>query len=338
MSKVTIVVPTYNVEAYIEKCLNSLVDQTCNDYEILVINDGSKANEQPIIDRFVAKYPIVKSIVKENGGYGSVLNKALEVISSPYMMICDPDDYLYPHTVETLLKLMERNDVDMVIGAKTLVYSDNDEQVYDVSYNTKKFNIDDERVYNQTHEGFSNFFFIDPSPHAKLYKTETIANIKFPTKVSFTDNVLYFLALAKCKKVLFTRQPLAYYLIDRVGNTVTDVKLGVIKAHTIVFTAILDQVATYNNVPEVFYYRIFEGYKFIINDKLAKVKADKAELKTALDELYTVIEKLTPNKKLLLKYYRKYNDYLLFDQIKDHLLFTKTFSKLVYAYIIKKKI
>ncbi len=338
MSRVTIVVPTYNVEAYIKKCLDSLVNQTIEDFEVLVINDGSPANEQVIIDQYVKQYPFVKSIVKENGGYGSVLNKAIEVINTPYMMICDPDDYLYPHTVETLLKLMENNDVDLVIGAKTLVYSDNDEQLYDLSYDNHNFNIDDSKVYIKGKEGFNQFFFIEPSPHAKLYKTEFVRNIKFPTKVSYTDNVLYFLTLAQIKKVLFTNQPLAYYLINRVGNTRTDVKLSVINSWITVFKSILEQAHKFNNIPPIFYYRIFEGYKHVMNNKIDNVIATDTELQQKLDELYDVIKLLIPNRLKLLKYYNRHNHYGFVEQIKDYLLVCRLTSMPIYKKIVKRKL
>ena len=73
MSKVTIIVPIYNVEEYVAKCLDSLLRQTYSDYVIYAVNDGSPKNEQPIIDRYAAAYPEkVVAIRKENGGYGSV--------------------------------------------------------------------------------------------------------------------------------------------------------------------------------------------------------------------------------------------------------------------------
>ena len=78
MIKVSIIVPVYNVENYIDKCLTSLVNQTLKDIEILVVNDGSPDNSQKIIDKYVKKYPkIVKSFIKENGGQGSARNYAI---------------------------------------------------------------------------------------------------------------------------------------------------------------------------------------------------------------------------------------------------------------------
>ena len=83
MSKVTIIVPIYNVEEYVAKCLDSLLRQTYSDYVIYAVNDGSPKNEQPIIDRYAAAYPEkVVAIRKENGGYGSVLEMAIARLDS----------------------------------------------------------------------------------------------------------------------------------------------------------------------------------------------------------------------------------------------------------------
>ena len=102
MSKISIIVPTYNVEKYIAKCLDSLVIQDYDDYDVLVVNDGSPFNEQVIIDEYVKKYPnIIKSIVKENGGYGSVLELAISKSDAEYILVCDPDDYLTPNALST---------------------------------------------------------------------------------------------------------------------------------------------------------------------------------------------------------------------------------------------
>ena len=109
MSKVTIIVPIYNVEEYVAKCLDSLLRQTYSDYVIYAVNDGSPKNEQPIIDRYAAAYPEkVVAIRKENGGSGSVLEMAIARLDSEYFLVCDPDDYLADDALETLVGLFRQ--------------------------------------------------------------------------------------------------------------------------------------------------------------------------------------------------------------------------------------
>ena len=95
MIKVSIVVPVYNVYNYIEKCLTSLAKQTIDDYEVIVVNDGSPDKSQDIIDQFVIKYPtIFKSFVKKNGGLSDARNAGMAVATGDYILYLDSDDFI----------------------------------------------------------------------------------------------------------------------------------------------------------------------------------------------------------------------------------------------------
>lgn len=144
------------------------------------------------------------------------------------ILVCDPDDYLYSNVISTLLNLIESTNSDIAIGTKTLVYSDNNEKVYDKSFNDAYASLIDKHVYNEKDKEFDNLYFVDPSPHSKLYILSLLKETEFPHKVSFTDNILFFSALNDSKNVVYTKESLAYYLINREGNTMTDVKLTAI--------------------------------------------------------------------------------------------------------------
>ena len=93
--KVSVIVPVYNVEKFIDKCLNSLVKQSLKEIEIIVVNDGTKDNSQKIIDKYVKKYPDkIKSYIKENGGQGSARNYGLKKASGEYIGYVDSDDFV----------------------------------------------------------------------------------------------------------------------------------------------------------------------------------------------------------------------------------------------------
>lgn len=335
MKKITVVIPVYNVEEYIRKCLDSLICQDYDNFEVLVINDGSPANEQVIIDEYVKKYSFIHSIKKENGGYGSALQLAIKEIKTPFMLVCDPDDYLYPNTLGKLSLLQEINDSDITIGAKTLIYSDNNEEKYDKSFNDNYCNIVDEKCYLRNSKDFNDLYFIDPSPHSKLYRLSLLKELNFPLKTSFTDNILFFGALNRSKKAVYTKEPLAYYLINRVGNTMSDIKPKAIDDEIKVLHSNIEQN---HNAPDIFYYRMFEAYKFLINDKVNHLAGTKEDKKEKLMNLYLIIDDLKPYKKIIFKYYKEYNKYPIIEKIKDHLLFNKLLSKLIYKNIVNKKI
>ena len=349
MAKVSIIVPTYNVEQYIRKCLDSLVNQTSKDFVAYIINDGSPANEYAIANEYAEKYDFIKSIKKENGGYGSVLNYAFEMIDTPYALICDPDDYLVDHAIEHLLNLMENSHADMVVASKNLIYSDNSEVVYDCSYNNKMVTLKDKKVYTRDANDFSDLYFLDPSPHSKLYKTELAKKVKFPLKVSFTDNLLFFICLNQAQSVVYSNEAIAYYLINREGNTSTDVKPQVIDYWLKVQTEILNQSKEINNIPDIFYYRMFETFKFVFN-MIDRVHADKTVLKEKLSSTYSIFEPLQAHKDVIEAYYTKMattsgrersNDLKLItsdNQSFFNVLVNRKLNRLVYGNGLKAKI
>ena len=113
--KVSIIVPVYNVEKYIKKCLDSLVHQTLSDIEIIVVNDGSPDNSELIINQYLKKYSNIKYFKKENGGQGSARNFGLSKAIGKYIMFVDSDDYVDITMAEKMYNSAIANNSDMVI-------------------------------------------------------------------------------------------------------------------------------------------------------------------------------------------------------------------------------
>ena len=114
MPKVSMIVPVYNVEKYIGKCLESIVNQTFKNIEIIVVNDGSTDNSQEIINEYEKKYPnLLKSYEKENGGLSDARNYGLEKANGDYICFVDSDDFLAIDLLEKLEKYMTL-DIDMI--------------------------------------------------------------------------------------------------------------------------------------------------------------------------------------------------------------------------------
>ena len=121
------IVPVYNVEKYLEKCLDSLLAQTYKDFEILVVNDGSPDNSQSIIERYSEKYPdVVKGYIKENGGLSDARNYGIERASGDYIVFVDSDDYVAADMLEKLKAVIDEDQPD-VIGFDFVAVDDNGE-------------------------------------------------------------------------------------------------------------------------------------------------------------------------------------------------------------------
>lgn len=117
MAKVTVIIPVYNSEKYIGKCLDSILKQTYKDFEILIINDGSKDNSKNVIDEYVQKYPeVIKAIHQENMGVSKTRNKAIKLVNTKYIMFMDNDDFIDEDYIEVLISNAQQKDQDVVIS------------------------------------------------------------------------------------------------------------------------------------------------------------------------------------------------------------------------------
>ncbi len=117
MEKVSIIIPVYNSEKYIGKCLDSILAQTYHNYEIIIVNDGSKDKSQEIIDRYKLKYPDkIISIEQENKGVSVTRNESIYRATGKYLMFIDNDDFIDENYVETYISIAEQGNYDAVIG------------------------------------------------------------------------------------------------------------------------------------------------------------------------------------------------------------------------------
>lgn len=168
MIKVSVIVPVYGVENYLRKCLDSLVNQTLKDIEIIVVNDGSPDNSQVIIDEFVKKYPfLVKAFIKENGGLSSARNYGLKFAVGEYLSFVDSDDWLDLYALEEMHNKAKIDNSDVVICDMVSHYDN-----YDVYKNCTKFN---------------SVFEVTPSACNKIFKRDVVNDIRFLSGLWYED-------------------------------------------------------------------------------------------------------------------------------------------------------
>ena len=335
MKKISVIVPIYNVEKYLRKCFDSLLEQTFKDFEVLAVNDGSPDNSIEIIKEYANKYPeVIKMIDKPNGGYGSVLQMAIARMETEYFLVCDPDDYLANDALEHLYNLANISNADIVIGAKNYIYNDNTRVDYDSAYNKAYVILKNNYVYKKHNEEFKDLLFIDPSPHSKLYRRTMAESIQFPCKVGYTDNLLFYISLLNAQRVVYTDKACAYYLVDRPGNSMGDISPKAFDANILVFKEIVRQAEGLKPL-DMFYYRMFESYKFILLSSRRMV-VTKIELHERLNNLYSFIEVLIPHRKAIMNEYKHYTKAKIVEQFKDRMLLDPKFSKKTFDKIANK--
>ena len=114
MAKVSIIIPTYNVEEYLEECLESVVRQTLSDIEIVCVNDGSTDSSLEILKRYAERDERIIIVDQPNGGYGKAMNAGMDRATGEYIGIVEPDDYVGLEMYEDLYKVAKENDLDFV--------------------------------------------------------------------------------------------------------------------------------------------------------------------------------------------------------------------------------
>ena len=206
---ISIIVPVYNGERYIFKCLNSLLNQTLKEIEIIVVNDGSSDRTIEILRKLAKKDFRIKIInYKKNQGCSKARNIGIRVAKGKYLSFIDSDDYIDKDYYKVLYKSIEKNEADLVVcGIKEI---ENNKLLREVTVRDYKTLLDfacDENIF-----GF---------PVNKLYKKEIIAqnNIIFPEKISLSEDLVFnFRYLLKIKKVV-SEKTIFYYYIKHSTNT-----------------------------------------------------------------------------------------------------------------------
>lgn len=213
----SIIIPTYNMENYLRRCLDSLIVSV--EYmpclEVLVINDGSKDSSSIIAHDYEKTYPqIFRVIDKDNGNYGSCINCGLKEISGKYVKILDADDYFATDSLEDHLRFLNLTDADLVLTCYVKEYlNGKQKKVY-------KFSLDKD-VYYHFEDICTSDGIIDAQMHAITYKTINLRNLKYHQTegISYTDQEWIFIPMTAVKDVTYQPIVLYHYLIGREGQT-----------------------------------------------------------------------------------------------------------------------
>ena len=198
--KVSVIVPVYNVEKYLEKCLDSLVNQDFSDYEIIIVNDGSLDKSDKIIGKYVDRYSNIKAFNKENGGLSSARNYGLQYASGEYISFVDSDDYVERNFLKVMYKKALEDKSDIVVCEFNYVY-DNGDIVR--SYSNLDYTTDPSRKYLLT----------PPMAPIRLIKKDLLEKIRFQEGIFYEDLQLCPKLVLYTKKISFVNDALYNYLM-----------------------------------------------------------------------------------------------------------------------------
>lgn len=204
--KVSVIVPVYNVEAYLEKCLDSLAKQTLKEIEVIVVNDGSPDNSQKIIDKFEKKYPTIKGYTKTNGGVSSARNYGIALATGEYIAFVDGDDYVEYDMYEKMYQKAKQGNYDIVACDLNYVYEDG--SIKRVSSKIEKDTTNIKKTYVNMY----------PCVWNKIYKKSLFNNnILFKEGVWFEDVDFLYKIFPYVKTIGVIKEPLNQY-VQRSGS------------------------------------------------------------------------------------------------------------------------
>ena len=210
---ISIIVPVYNVEKYLNRCIDSILNQTFTDFELILIDDGSPDNCGVICDEYAKKDKRIKVIHKENGGLSSARNRGLDVAKGNYIGFVDSDDYININMYECLYNAIIKNNSDISIC--------NFMRVKEERVNTERNNI--EKEYNYTNleyieELYKGNHVVTPAWN-KLYKKNIFNNIRYPIGRIYEDAFIIHEILYNIKKITYIDSYLYYYYLSE--NSIT---------------------------------------------------------------------------------------------------------------------
>lgn len=214
---ISVIIPVYGVEKYIAQCLDSIINQTYKNLEVIVVNDGTKDRSAEIAKEYATKDSRIKVYDFQNGGLSVARNRGLEIATGEYISYLDSDDWLDTKMYETLLETAMKNEADMV---KCGIIETNGVAEEKITFKDVKI------INNDQHKAFKNYFkgILWTLAWNGLYKKELAKKVKFPDNVVHEDNYSSGMFLYLAKKVIAMPFCLNYYRVNDAGISKGGVK------------------------------------------------------------------------------------------------------------------
>ena len=197
MAEISVIIPVYNVEKYLHRCLDCLLNQTFHDWTAICVDDGSSDNSGKILDEYAKKDKRFVVIHKENGGVSNARNIALAKVKTPYVMFCDSDDCIHPQAMEIIYNLAIQKNTD-IISFKYL-HGDSGTDIpnwFNKKYDVRKIKtkITDNLILWATNhdKGIKSWYVQQGTIWLHLFKCDFINNIKFLEDISVLEDYIFW--------------------------------------------------------------------------------------------------------------------------------------------------
>ena len=295
--KVSVIIPVYNVEKYLRRCLDSVVNQTYKDVEVILVNDGSPDNSKEICEEYVAKYSNIQLINQKNAGLGAARNTGLQYITGDAVTFVDSDDWLELDAIEYYVASMKKSDADIVVTKMIR------KKEYFSNEGTDGATIKEE-VLNQ--EQFAKKYFkidgnnIEYYACAKLYKREIAREVKYPVGLFAEDVPAAFGYIIRSQKIFYSTKVTYNYFFNDNSLTAkfTDKDFDLEK----IWDLVVEEAKVYGNEDYILYAKV-NRYRIDFN-LLCRIalSENKSDIEKYSQEIVVLLGKVKENKKILLEY------------------------------------
>lgn len=317
--KVTIIMPIYNTGKYIKRCLDSIMRQSYENFELVIVNDGSTDNSEEIINEYINNYKDkIKYYYKENEGVAIARNYGLDKAEGDYITFIDSDDYVDENMIEKMVNKALSYDYDLTICDLLYVYE-------------KKTIVGDSNIYedlNNKEQIKNNMVNIIPAMCGKLIKRELFNNLRFKENIYYEDVEIYFRMYPKIDKIGILNEGLYFYIQreDSITYTYNERLYDIVN--------IWDDIIKYykkNNIYDMYKeeleFTVVRYYYATFIKRLAKTK-EKKQFKKGVDFVIRKLKKEFPNykknyylkkftpKNIYLKYFNKFVANIIFIIVK----------------------
>lgn len=219
MPSISIVMPVYDCEDYLEETLNCVFDQTFGDFELICVDDGSADASLDILKEFASNEPRLKIISQENNGSGAARNRGLSQSSGEYLFFMDSDDYIVPDFLEICLRYISKTGCDFLMFQIASIR----DNLMDGDVMFTPYHLNERFIFNYEINKTSviNSYF---APWSKFYKKEFLENynILFDEDLPYEDVLFHVKSMIKASKILFIPECVYYYRIDSQNSLSSD--------------------------------------------------------------------------------------------------------------------
>ena len=267
---ITIVVPVYKVEEYLARCVDSIINQTYKDFELLLVDDGSPDNCGKMCDEYAEKDKRIFVIHQKNGGLSAARNTGInwfyEQNRSDYITFVDSDDWLHPEYLRTLMSGITETNLKISVCNYKRVTG----EIPHENYENAEYELTTPEDFLVNHSWQYNYAW------GKLYHKSVFDDVRYPVGKNFEDTFTTYKVLHKCEKIAYTDLPLYYYLRNETGISRSPWNTS----ELVIFDAMQEQMQFYKeNGLQKAYEKEFQLFVHHHAYQIVRIKENKADFK-----------------------------------------------------------